>query len=96
LFAYIASPRVVRARVILGSYRHSGIASAPLRTSNFITRLQVSITYMNPSSTSGVDSSLPRWVPPVARPPVENMNLSLRSRAVSRLISCSAECRELS
>jgi hypothetical protein len=31
---------------------------------------------MKPSSTSGVDSSLPRSVPPVERPPIEKMNLS--------------------
>src|SRR5215472_3392486 len=38
LLPYIAIPRLVRDLVILGSYRHSGTASLPLRTSNFITR----------------------------------------------------------
>jgi hypothetical protein len=67
----------------------------PLRTSNFITRFQVSTTYMNPSSTSGVLSSLPRITPPVPVPPIESRNLSLRSLTVSRLISLSGECRLL-
>ncbi len=88
-------PRLVRARVILGSKRHSGTAAVPLRTSNFITRDQVSATYMKPSSTSGVDSSLPRSVPPVARPPIEKMNFGLRSLMLFRLIWVSPECREL-
>jgi len=48
---------------------------------------------MKPSSTSGVDSSLPRKVPPVERPPIEKMNLSLRSLTSSRLTSLSAEWR---
>src|ERR1700680_258899 len=92
----MASPRVVRDTRIFGSYRHNGIASAPLRTSNFITRDQVSVTYMKPSSTKGVDSSLPRMVPPVARPPIEKVNLGLSVWTVSRLISLSAEWRGLS
>src|SRR5215470_11879198 len=75
---------------------HSGISCVPLRTSNFITRDQVSVTYMWPSSTSGVDSSLPRMMPPVERPPMENVYLSSRFLTVSRLISLSAEWRELS
>jgi hypothetical protein len=50
---------------------------------------------MKPSSTSGVDSSLPGSVPPVERPPIEKMNLSLRSLTSSRLMSLSAACREL-
>src|SRR5215475_11481138 len=52
LFPYIAMPRLVRDCLILGSYRHNGTAASPLRTSNFITRVQVSATYMKPSSTS--------------------------------------------
>jgi hypothetical protein len=67
----------------------------PLRTSNFITRVQVSATYMKPSSTSGVDSSLPRSVPPVERPPIETMNFSLRSLALALVMSLSGEWREL-
>ena len=92
----MASPRAVRDTLILGSLRHSGIAAVPLRTSNFITRDQVSVTYMKPSSTSGVDSSLPRSVPPVARPPIETMNFSVSSLTLLRLISASGEWRELS
>src|ERR1700720_4329869 len=42
LLPYMARPRVVRDTRIFGSYRQSGIASVPLRTSNFITRDQVS------------------------------------------------------
>src|SRR6266853_4759529 len=96
LLPYIARPRVVRDTRIFGSYRHNGTACVPLRTSNFITRDQVSVTYMKPSSTSGVDSSLPRIVPPVERPPIENVYLSWRLLTVSRLISLSEEWRELS
>jgi hypothetical protein len=51
---------------------------------------------MKPSSTSGVASSLPRSVPPVARPPIEIMNLSFRSLALVLLMSFRPECRELS
>src|SRR5215813_8029905 len=95
LFPYIAMPRLVRDCLILGSYRHNGTAASPLRTSNFVTRVQVSATYMKPSSTRGVDSSLPRSVPPVARPPIEKMNFGLRSFAVVVLICVSGEWREL-
>ncbi len=58
--------RTWRARGWCGSARswdRSATAArplVPLRTSNFITRDQASVTYMKPSSTSGVDSSLPR------------------------------------
>src|SRR6267154_3586753 len=44
LLPYIARPRVVRDWVSLGSCRHNGIPAVPLRTSNFITRDQVSGT----------------------------------------------------
>src|ERR1700730_4358264 len=95
LFPYNAIPRLVRACLILGSYRHKGTAASPLRTSNFITRVQVSATYMKPSSTRGVDSSLPRRVPPVARPPIDMMNFGLRSFALAALTCVSGEWREL-
>src|SRR5215468_8064767 len=95
LSPYNAIPRLVRDCLILGSYRHKGTASVPLRTSNFVTRVQVSATYMKPSSTRGVDSSLPRKVPPVARPPIETMNFGLRSFALVALICVSGEWREL-
>src|SRR5262245_65892040 len=95
LLPYIAMPRLVRDCLIFGSYRHNGTAASPLRTSNFITRVQVSATYMKPSYTRGGDSSLPRKVPPVARPPVQLMNLGLRSSALVTLTCASGECREL-
>jgi hypothetical protein len=51
---------------------------------------------MKPSSTSGVDSSLPRSVlPPVAMPPIDMMNFGLRSFALVVLIVVSGEWREL-
>src|SRR6266702_2957178 len=46
LFPYIAIPRLVRACLIFGSYLHRGTAWVPLRTSNFVTLVQVSATYM--------------------------------------------------
>jgi hypothetical protein len=96
LLPYIAMPRCVRDCLIFGSWRQSGTPLSPLRTSNFITRPQVSFTYMKPSSTSGVASSLPRSVPPVAMPPIDMMNFSFMSLALPRLRSASGECRLLS
>ena len=87
LLPYIAMPRLVRDLRDLGivaPQRHRLGAAADVELHHPV---QVSDTYMKPSSTSGVDSSLPRSVPPVERPPIEKMNLSLRSLTLSRLTS---------
>src|SRR5262249_41712115 len=84
LLPYSARPRLVRDFVILGSKPHGGTAWGPLRTSTFTPGARGWKPYKNPPPTGGVSSPFPRGVPPVARPPIENRNLSLRSLTFAR------------